>query len=125
MVTQANFETSGSDGGAEFLRAASLIMRTLGHPERLRIIEYLSPGERSVGEIQRHIEISQPQTSQHLTRMLDRGILVCRTEGNKRYYSITSPFIHKLLGCFSECQEKVASGEWAFLLDIYRESYEK
>lgn len=105
----------------DFLHVATSILRTLGHPVRLQIVNYLVDGEKSVGEIQNYLGISQPLTSQHLTKMFDRGILVCRIDGVRRYYSVTSPFIHKLLNCFSECSAKVVSGEWAFLIDVFQE----
>ena len=51
--------------------------------------------------------------------MLSRRILTCRSDGSHRYCSVTSPFVRKLLDCFSEWTERVTSGEWAFLLDTF------
>ncbi len=105
-----------------FGAAAAIMLRTLGHPDRLRILEFLMDGERTAGQIQKHLDIGQPRSSQHLSRMNDRGILECRKEGTKRFYSISNPFVLKLFGCFTECRTKVGSGEWAHLLEAFMEA---
>ena len=96
----------------EFLQQASDVIKVLGHPQRLKIIEYLEKGEKSVSQIQEHLSVSQPLTSQYLRHMHSRGIVKFRREGTTYFYSIASEFIHKILDCVSECQQKVESGEW-------------
>ncbi len=96
----------------EFLNQASNIIKALGHPLRLKIIEILDAGEMSVGQIQEYLNVSQPLVSQHLRHMNRRGIVKYRREGTTYYYSIASEFINKMLDCVSECEQKVKSGEW-------------
>ena len=96
----------------EFLKQASNVIKALGHPLRLKIIEILEAGERSVGQIQENLNVSQPLASQHLRHMHRRGIVKFRREGTTYYYSIASEFIYKILDCVSECEQKVKSGEW-------------
>jgi|TARA_B100000959_G_scaffold90044_2_gene95675 ArsR family transcriptional regulator len=96
----------------EFLQQASDVIKVLGHPQRLKIIEYLEKGEKSVSQIQEHLSVSQPLASQYLRHMHSRGIVKYRREGTTYFYSIASEFIHKILDCVSECQQKVESGEW-------------
>ena len=114
-------EVDSIDREYRFREAAAIMLRTLGHPDRLSIIQLLSKGEMTMGQVQRELEISQPRASQHLSVMNERGILECRKDGNRRYYSIENPFIWKLFGCFSECSEKVGTGEWVHLLDAFME----
>ncbi|SVC14824.1 uncharacterized protein METZ01_LOCUS267678 [marine metagenome] len=96
----------------EFLQQASNVIKTLGHPQRLKIIEFLDTEEKSVGQIQEHLNVSQPLASQHLRHMHRRGIVKYRREGTSFFYSIASEFIYKILECVSECQQKVETGEW-------------
>ena len=94
-----------------FFGAASKVLKALGHPERLRIVEYLKSGERTVGEIQKGVGLSQPITSQHLRYMKSKNILRSRRDGTFFYYSIASDLIYKLLSCVNSCKISLESGE--------------
>ena len=111
--------SSENDGvlQADFLNKASTIIKTLGHPQRILIINLLRDSEQSVTSIQEKIGLSQPVTSQHLALMRSRGILSSRKDGTTHYYSIANPFIEKILECVTECQEKVESGEWSGFIE--------
>ena len=98
----------------EFIQMAARILKTLGHPDRIKIVEYLEDGEKTVGQIQREFNLLQPVTSQHLKVMFDRDIVTFRQEGTRYYYSLANKFIIKILDCMSEVQEKLNSGEWDF-----------
>ncbi len=89
----------------EFLQEVSGIVKMLGHPDRIRIVEFLKGGEKSVGEVQRHTGLSQPVTSQLLRQMKDRKIVSCRRDGNRMFYSVASPLILKMLNCLVESQK--------------------
>jgi DNA-binding transcriptional ArsR family regulator len=66
----------------------------LGDPVRRRILELLSAGEHSSGDIaeviQREFHISQPAVSQHLQVLRDSGFAVVRRDGARRLYSVES-----------------------------------
>lgn len=47
-------------------------------------------GERSVGEIAQAVGLSYSATSQHLTVLLDTGLVARRTAGKQRIYRIES-----------------------------------
>src|SRR5688572_13115117 len=97
--------SNSSRSSAEFMLQASHVMKALGHPVRLEIGKYLGRGEHSVAEIQNHLGLLQPLTSQHLRLMLRRGIVTFRREGTTCYYSIAGEFIHKVLACLAECEK--------------------
>ncbi|MBS1263544.1 MAG: hypothetical protein MAG715_00727 [Methanonatronarchaeales archaeon] len=67
--------------------------KMFANPNRLRILGVLSDGEKSVGEISEETGIPQPTVSQHLRKMLDRGVVVKEERGTKNYYEITDPRI--------------------------------
>lgn len=64
------------------------LCRTIGHPNRLMIMEFLSDGEKSVSEIAQDIGASISTTSQHLRILKDNNIVVSRREGHTIYYSL-------------------------------------
>ncbi|MBL7013862.1 MAG: winged helix-turn-helix transcriptional regulator [Candidatus Marinimicrobia bacterium] len=97
----------------EFIQTASRVLKTLGHPDRLKIVEYLDEGEKTVGQIQRHLDMLQPVVSQHLKKMHDRDIVIFRREGTRYFYSLANEFIFKILNCMADVQDKISSGEWS------------
>ena len=99
---------------SEVIQTAARILKTLGHPDRIKIVEFLEEGEKTVGQIQREFNLLQPITSQHLKVMYDRDIVTFRQEGTRYFYSLANNFIIKILDCMSEVQDKLNSGEWDF-----------
>lgn len=64
----------------------------LGDPVRRRILEVISHGERTSGDvctvIQQEFGISQPAVSQHLRVLRDSGFATVRPEGTRRLYAV-------------------------------------
>ena len=77
-------------------------LRVVSHPARLRIIEILEEGERSVTEIQEFLGITQSLTSQHLNHMRVRRVLPSRKNGNMVFYSILNPDVVKVIHCIRQ-----------------------
>ncbi|HLC01845.1 MAG TPA: metalloregulator ArsR/SmtB family transcription factor [Anaerolineales bacterium] len=71
------------------------ICQTLAHPKRLEAIERLRQGEISVTDLAEALDISQPNLSQHLTLMRQKGIVTTRRAGLNVYYRLASPKIVK------------------------------
>ena len=97
----------------ELLTHVGSVLKTLGHPSRLQIIRYLALGEQCVSDIQAHIGLSQPSTSQQLRIMADKNILARRRDGNVIYYRVANEFIWKILDCMQTLSAKLDSGEWS------------
>lgn len=81
--------------------------RTLGEPYRLRILQELEPGEKSVGELVEALEGNQPNISRHLQILSDAGLIGRRREGTSIFYTISDPMVFKLcaLVCGSEAKK--------------------
>lgn len=60
----------------------------LGEPTRLRIVEQLRPGERSVGSLVSALGVCQPGISRHLRILHKGGFVRVRAEGQRRFYSL-------------------------------------
>ena len=75
------------------------VLKAVGHPVRLQIVELLAKGEKCVGDIVDALGVKQSITSQHLNLMRDREVLDCRRDGAKVYYFIKNKNVLKLLHC--------------------------
>jgi len=81
------------------IERAAEVLKTVAHPLRLRIVEFLESGEKSVNELKDLLGVTQPLTSQHLSQMRMRGVLGSRREGTLVYYSIANPDVVKVIHC--------------------------
>lgn len=78
----------------------ALILRCLGHPLRLRILDVLEKdGESTVTRIYEALGVEQAVASQHLTTMWDKGILRRRKDGVHVFYGIADDRALKVLAC--------------------------
>lgn len=75
---------------AEFFKA-------LAHPLRIRILEILADGNKSVNEIQQLAESEGSAVSQQLTVLRSKNIVTGSKEGNRVIYSLRDPMIIDLL----------------------------
>lgn len=81
--------------------------RILGEPYRLRILQELETGEKSVGELVSVLDGNQPNVSKHLQLLSEAGLVHRRREGTSIFYAISDPMVFKLcaLVCSSEAEK--------------------
>jgi ArsR family transcriptional regulator len=73
------------------------LFKALGHPARIRILELLREGERSVSDLHSHLEIDHSTVSQHLAVLRSKQLVTGRKEGNSVYYRVEDPHVYELL----------------------------
>jgi DNA-binding transcriptional ArsR family regulator len=71
--------------------------KTLAHPARIRVLELLRDGERSVGELIPEVGLEPSHLSQQLGILRRATVLQSRKEGSTVLYSVTDPRIFELL----------------------------
>jgi DNA-binding transcriptional ArsR family regulator len=71
--------------------------RVLGDRTRLRIVELVSGGERSVGELVRLLGESQPKVSNHLACLRWCGFVTTRREHRTIYYRLADERVGALV----------------------------
>lgn len=81
---------------------AAKLLRALANERRLMILCQLTDGERSVGEIQPLVGLSQSALSQHLKVLRDEGIVATRREAQTVWYRISDPATVKVVGTLAE-----------------------
>ncbi len=87
----------------EAVSQAATMLKCIGHPIRLQIIELLDrTGEQNVTTIYEALEIEQAVASQHLNLMRDKGILASRRDGVNVYYSVNDPRVTQVIDCIHD-----------------------
>lgn len=71
--------------------------RGFGDPTRLRILELLTDGERSVGELVQLTRQPQPKVSNHLACLRWCGFVDSRREHRTVYYRVTDKRVAKMI----------------------------
>jgi DNA-binding transcriptional ArsR family regulator len=100
---------------AEFFRA-------LAHPIRIRVLELLVTGEKSVQEIQESLRLEQPIVSQQLAVLRSKQIVEARKEGTTVQYSLRDPLLAELLQVARRIFNNQLIGTQTLLRELKREA---
>lgn len=94
------------------------VIKALGHPSRLAIVEYLVDGERCVCDLQALVGSDISTVSKHLSVLKSAGLVCDRKEGQWVYYRLRTPCIIGFLDCVEgvtkdtcECEQCLAARE--------------
>jgi DNA-binding transcriptional ArsR family regulator len=87
----------------DILRRAAEIIKLLGHPDRLKIVEVLEAGEATVSDIQRQLGLGQAIVSQHLAKLRGAHVVAARREGVHVHYRLTEDKVPHILQCIRTC----------------------
>jgi len=98
--------------------AKAQLFRVLGHPVRIRILELLVGGERTVGDLQNELALDSSGTSQHLSALRQQGVLESRRAGTSTYYRIRDPRVSQLLAVARQILTSALSDSQALLSDL-------
>ena len=63
-------------------------LRALAEPMRVKLLDRLRDGERSVNDLAAEVDTGQQNVSKHLSVLADAGIVARRKDGNHVYYRI-------------------------------------
>jgi DNA-binding transcriptional ArsR family regulator len=80
----------------EALELVAARFKAMSEPLRLRILQELERGDRSVSALAQRVESTQPNVSKHLKVLQDAGILKRRQQGNTAFYSIADAMVFEL-----------------------------
>jgi DNA-binding transcriptional ArsR family regulator len=89
------------------------VLKALGHPTRLAIVEMLAEGERCVCEINARIAADSSTISKHLSILKKAGILNDRKQGLNVYYRLEVTCVMKFINCITSVIESRARKELA------------
>jgi DNA-binding transcriptional ArsR family regulator len=98
--------------------AKAVLFRVLGHPARVRILELLGDGERSVGSLRAELDLDSGGTSQHLAALRRIGVVESRREGTTVYYRVDDKRVFDLLAAGRDIITRRLSAEQSVLREL-------
>ncbi len=92
--------------------------RGLGDPTRIRILQLLEAGERTVSELMSETEALQGRLSSHLACLRWCGFVTSRREGRQAFYRLTDERVGEMLRLAEQfLDENAASVEMCQIID--------
>jgi DNA-binding transcriptional ArsR family regulator len=86
----------------------ALLMKALGHPARIAIVDYLLKVNTCIcGDIVNELPLAQPTVSQHLKELKNAGLIKGSIEGNAICYCIDESAFIKFQNFLSEVFGKI------------------
>lgn len=72
------------------------VFTVVAEPNRRAILSLLIESERTVGEIERQLKMSQPTVSKHLRVLRERGFVTARVDAQRRVYSVNPDALREM-----------------------------
>jgi DNA-binding transcriptional ArsR family regulator len=94
------------------------LFRVLGHPARVRIVELLRGGERSVGALQAELGLESGATSQHLAALRRVGLVEARRDGTSVFYRAADEKVFELLEAGRALVTRQLEGQQSMLREL-------
>ncbi len=82
------------------------ILKALGHPSRLIMVDELSRGERCVCELTERVRADMSTVSKHLSLLKDAGVVDCEKRGVKVFYRLRVPCVLNFFSCIEAVREE-------------------
>jgi DNA-binding transcriptional ArsR family regulator len=117
MRTKADRPRAAPAVASELQGFKAQFFRALAHPTRIRILEHLVRGARSVQELQEALALDQPIVSQQLAVLRNRGIVLARKEGLSVRYELRDPLVADLL----DVARRIFNNQFASTRGLLRE----
>lgn len=84
------------------------ILKALGHPARIAIIDYLLKVDSCIcGDIVNELPLAQPTISQHLKELKNAGLIKGSFEGTSICYCINEEGFEKVKGFFEKTSKHI------------------
>lgn len=86
----------------DIFRSQARVLKALANASRLKIVDRLSRGECSVGELTGLVGSAPSTVSKHLAVLRAHGIVDDRREGNVVYYTLLTPCVMGFFSCATQ-----------------------
>ena len=97
MPQKRGWQVAGEPIADELQTFKAQFFRALAHPTRIRMLEILVRGGRTVQELQEALTLDQPIVSQQLAVLRNQGIVSAQKEGSSVRYTLRDPLVGGLL----------------------------
>lgn len=93
---------------SEKQNSIALIMKAMGHPARIAIIEYLLKVQSCIcGDIVTELPLAQPTISQHLRELKSAGVIQGKIEGTSICYCLNLALLESIQLYFSTLSTQI------------------
>ena len=97
---------SSSNFKHEIFTQFARVGKALSNGNRLELLEYIAQGERSVDELAKVSGLTVANTSQHLQQLRQAGLVGCRKDGLKVFYTLSGDDVIGLLDALRGVAER-------------------
>jgi DNA-binding transcriptional ArsR family regulator len=105
----------------ELQRFKAKFFRALSHPTRIRMLEILLRGGRTVQELQKALTLDQPIVSQQLAVLRNQEIVSAQKEGSSVRYALRDPLVGELLDLARRIFDRHLASTRGLLRELRRE----
>lgn len=81
------------------------VFKALGHPDRLRIVDDLTQGERCVCELVESVGSGWSTVSRHLSVLKGAGVVTDEKRGLQVFYKIALPCVPSFMDCLDAARQ--------------------
>jgi len=113
--------TDPASPGGELQLFKARFFRALAHPTRIRMLEILVRGGRTVQELQAALALDQPIVSQQLAVLRNQHVVTARKEGVSVRYTLQDPLVGDLLDVARRIFNNHLAGTRGLLRELRRE----
>jgi ArsR family transcriptional regulator len=96
-MPQQGGRRAGERAAGELQTFKAQFFRALAHPTRIRMLEILVRGGRTVQELQEAVTLDQSTVSQQLAVLRNQGIVSAQKQGLSVRYTLRDPLVAELL----------------------------
>lgn len=86
----------------DLIRMQAEICKTFANPARLHVIKLLCKKEMNASELIKEVKLSKANLSQHMSMLLNKGIVVSRKKGVNVYYALSDKKISQACSLMQE-----------------------
>lgn len=98
----------------EIYKHKAQIIKAMGHPSRLMMIDALAEGEKCVADLQQIVGSDMSTVSKHLSVLRNAGLVDDRKQGLQVFYSLRVPCIINFFGCVEAVMDQRTQTAEAF-----------
>ena len=86
----------------DIFKKQARVLKALANESRLKIVDHLSHGECSAGELTEVVGLDRTTVSKHLAVLRLHGIVDDRREGNTVFYTLLTPCVLNFFTCATQ-----------------------
>jgi len=80
----------------EYIKGVESVFEIIAEPNRRAILGLLVSSQKSVGEIERQLRMSQPAVSKHLRVLREAGFVESKVDAQRRLYRLKTEPLHEV-----------------------------